>query len=68
MDAANRYRMVGIAKWCNGSTTDSGSVCLGSSPSLATERIPYGVRFLYIFVKIILQNLHIYIIFCTFAA
>ena len=25
------------AKWCNGSTTDSGSVCLGSSPSLATK-------------------------------
>ena len=21
-----------IAQWCNGSTTDSGSVCLGSSP------------------------------------
>ena len=25
------------AKWCNGSTTDSGSVCLGSNPSLATK-------------------------------
>ncbi len=38
MDAANRYRMAGIAKWCNGSTTDSGSVCLGSNPSLATKK------------------------------
>ena len=27
-----------LAKWCNGSTTDSGSVCLGSNPSLATKR------------------------------
>ena len=33
-----------LAKWCNGSTTDSGSVCLGSSPSLATkkEESPFG--------------------------
>ena len=23
------------ARWCNGSTTDSGSVCLGSSPGRA---------------------------------
>ena len=28
-----------LAKWCNGSTTDSGSVCLGSSPSLATKKL-----------------------------
>ena len=27
-----------FASWCNGSTTDSGSVCLGSSPSEATKR------------------------------
>ena len=27
-----------FAKWCNGSTTDSGSVCLGSNPSLATTK------------------------------
>ena len=27
-----------LAKWCNGSTTDSGSVCLGSNPSLATKK------------------------------
>ena len=32
-----------LAKWCNGSTTDSGSVCLGSNPSLATKyRLPLG--------------------------
>ena len=30
-----------LAKWCNGSTTDSGSVCLGSSPSLATTKIDF---------------------------
>ena len=41
-----------LAKWCNGSTTDSGSVCLGSSPSLATkkEETPIGVSsFLYVY-------------------
>ena len=31
------YEDIITAKWCNGSTTDSGSVCLGSSPSLATK-------------------------------
>ena len=25
------------ARWCNGSTTDSGSVCLGSSPGRAAN-------------------------------
>lgn len=36
-----------LAKWCNGSTTDSGSVCLGSNPSLATrkEGFRYGSLF-----------------------
>ena len=28
-----------IARWCNGSTTDSGSVCLGSSPGRAASEI-----------------------------
>ena len=27
-----------IAVWCNGSTRDSGSLSLGSSPGTATER------------------------------
>ena len=27
-----------IALWCNGSTSDSGSACEGSSPSKATQR------------------------------
>ena len=40
----SRFDASFIAKWCNGSTTDSGSVCLGSSPSLATkkEESPFG--------------------------
>ena len=28
--------MQGIVLWCNGSTTDSGPVCLGSNPSRTT--------------------------------
>ena len=36
-----------IGIWCNGNTTDSGPVILGSSPSIPTERHPYtkGVFF-----------------------
>ena len=30
------------ARWCNGSTTDSGSVCLGSSPGRAAIRRALG--------------------------
>src|SRR5437763_13239598 len=29
---------VSIASWCNGSTRDSGSLCLGSNPSEAARR------------------------------
>ena len=32
-----------FAKWCNGSTTDSGSVCLGSSPGLATQKREWDI-------------------------
>lgn len=27
-----------IVSWCNGSTADSGSVCLGSNPSETTKK------------------------------
>lgn len=30
-------RTLNFALWCNGSTPDSGSVCMGSSPIRATE-------------------------------
>ena len=42
-----------LAKWCNGSTTDSGSVCLGSSPSLATKKrkILVGESFFFIVMR-----------------
>ena len=33
-----RFLACNIGGWCNGSTTDSGSVCLGSNPS------PPGLR------------------------
>ena len=33
-----------FAQWCNGSTTDSGSVCLGSSPGWATKSDKYWPR------------------------
>jgi hypothetical protein len=33
-----------IAGWCNGSTTDSGSVCLGSNPSPATSNSTLNLR------------------------
>lgn len=28
-----------IVSWCNGSTADSGSVCLGSNPSETTKKL-----------------------------
>ena len=31
-----------IGIWCNGNTTDSGPVILGSSPSIPTQRHPYS--------------------------
>ena len=33
-----------IEIWCNGSTTDSGSVSEGSSPSISTFFVPSTVR------------------------
>ena len=37
----------GIEIWCNGSTTDFGSVCPGSNPGISTESMsrPYGRLF-----------------------
>lgn len=32
-----------IALWCNGSTTDFGSVCLGSNPSGASQLLDGGI-------------------------
>ena len=34
--------MQGIVLWCNGSTTDSGPVCLGSNPSRTTTLKTYN--------------------------
>ena len=34
----NRY-LIGIEAWCNGSTTDFGSVCPGSSPGVSTSSL-----------------------------
>ncbi len=33
-----QYRMQSIGVWCNGNTTDSGPVILGSSPSTPTMK------------------------------
>lgn len=35
---ADARQLILPARWCNGSTTGSDSVCLGSSPSRATIR------------------------------
>ena len=56
MDAASRYRMAGIAKWCNGSTTDSGSVCLGSNPSLATKKKDSHLRVFLFYAELMASN------------
>jgi hypothetical protein len=42
-------REVNIAELCNGSTTDSDSVCLGSSPSSAAKIMgaPFGVPMIF---------------------
>ena len=45
-----------LAKWCNGSTTDSGSVCLGSSPSLATKKKDSRLRVFLFFVELMEEN------------
>ena len=46
-----------LAKWCNGSTTDSGSVCLGSSPSLATiEKWVVETHFLLLYISVAVDN------------
>ena len=47
-----------LAKWCNGSTTDSGSVCLGSSPSLATKKERFSFESLSFFV--VMRDIIIY--------
>ena len=47
-----------LAKWCNGSTTDSGSVCLGSSPSLATKKKKLLLGLLLFFV--VMRDMIIY--------
>ena len=35
---------IDIGVWCNGNTTDSGPVILGSSPSTPTEEIAKSLR------------------------
>ena len=44
-----------IELWCNGSTTDFGSVCLGSNPSSSTKKpvISTGFSFLYLFINVL---------------
>ena len=44
-----------IELWCNGSTTDFGSVCLGSNPSSSTKKpvISTGFLFLYLFINVL---------------
>ena len=45
-------RKTSIGIWCNGNTTDSGPVILGSSPSIPTsQRISFEVRFLFASIK-----------------
>ena len=45
-------RKTSIGIWCNGNTTDSGPVILGSSPSIPTsQRISFEVRFLFASVR-----------------
>ena len=45
--SGNNAGAIKIGIWCNGNTTDSGPVILGSSPSIPTMRHPYtkGVFF-----------------------
>ena len=47
-------RKTSIGIWCNGNTTDSGPVILGSSPSIPTsQRISFEVRF---FIYLYMMN------------
>ena len=44
-------RKTSIGIWCNGNTTDSGPVILGSSPSIPTlKRIFNEMRFLFLLI------------------
>ena len=37
LDIGHRVKSGGDGEWCNGSTADSGSACLGSNPSSPTK-------------------------------
>ena len=45
-------RHIDIGVWCNGNTTDSGPVILGSSPSTPTEKIAklFDIKHLAVFL------------------
>src|SRR4030095_15018670 len=53
-----------LARWCNGSTADSGSVCHGSNPcraanfSFATSQDFIRLRVVYALVKIVVAHHH----------
>src|SRR5216683_2755244 len=38
--AMTRCRQIAFGEWCNGSTADSGSACLGSNPSSPASQGP----------------------------
>ena len=40
-----------IGIWCNGNTTDSGPVILGSSPSIPTRRLPTEAFFVCLYIR-----------------
>ena len=54
--------MQGIVLWCNGSTTDSGPVCLGSNPSRTTALRAYCVFVLFYGVMVAQQILVLFVL------
>lgn len=42
----SQCRIAKIDLWCNGSTTDFGSVCLGSNPGRSTQRLKHRLSLL----------------------
>lgn len=44
---ARRFKRMVIVPWCNGSTTDFGSVCLGSNPGGTTKNPAHRRVFLF---------------------
>ena len=57
------YRLP-IVLWCNGSTTDFGSVCLGSNPDRTTNSLEQVMDVMIPYTLVILQIWYTDVVYC----